>query len=96
MTQTTPSEVFHPSVFILEEMAARDWNRDRLASAMCEKMSDREFGIQRLTLDFYLDIGPNESGLRMGKPGIRAFARAFGTSEKLWKNLEEAWLNRKQ
>ena len=84
----TPAEPSHPSVFILEEMKARDWDRDRLASAMCAQMSNEEFGINRLALDMYLEVGPNEPNLLLD---TKAIARAFQISEEFWKNLEAAW-----
>jgi len=79
-----PAEVFHPSEFILDEMKARGWSRDDLALRMGD-----DFGIQRLALDFYLDVGPDARNMRITP---EYFARAFGTSEELWKNLENAWL----
>jgi len=78
------AEVFHPSVFIIDEMNARNWTRDDLALRMGD-----DFGINRLALDFYLDIGPTEKNMRINP---ECFARAFGTSEKYWENHEKAWL----
>lgn len=84
-----PRIAFHPSVFILEEMEVLDWNRQDLSIRMCEKLDDYEYGVWRLALDFYLEIGPTDPGLRINAD---AFARAFGTSSDFWLNLESAWL----
>lgn len=88
MTKTTvPAEVFHPSVFILEEMDERGWDRDMVAMRMSP-----EFGKNRLTLDLYLDLGPEKTNMRLGEKTTTALARAFGTSAEFWTNLEAAWL----
>lgn len=83
------ADIPHPSVFIIEEMDARGWDRDMLALAMAGGDTGDELGICRLSLDLYLDIGPEEPNLRIA-PDL--FARAFGTSPELWSNLEAAWL----
>lgn len=83
--ERVPAEVWHPSVFMQEEMEARGWDRDDLASAM----ACPDWGITRLSLDFYFDVGPNEPDMLMGD--AEDFARAFGTSASFWLNLEAAW-----
>lgn len=45
----------------------------------------------RLALDFYLEIGVDEPGMRLGDMAGQ-FSRAFGTSEALFQNLETQWL----
>ena len=82
-----PAEVFHPSEFILDEMKARGWSRDDLALRM-----GGDFGIARLSLDFYLDVGPTEPDLRIGSEGATGFAAAFGTDPDYFLNLEKSWL----
>lgn len=90
MTQTTrvPAEVFHPSEFIQDEMDARGWDRDDLATQMVGMVGGEAWGLARLSLDFYLEIGAANPDLRIGQES----ARAFGTSAVFWTNLETAWL----
>ncbi len=80
-----PAEVCHPSVFIQEEMDARGWDRNHLARRM-----GNDWAVNRLSLDLYFEVGPNEPGLRMGDG--EDFARAFGVSAEFFVNLEMAWL----
>jgi hypothetical protein len=80
-----PAEVFHPSVFIIEEMEARGWDRDELARRM-----GGEWKLNRVVLELYFEIGPTEPNLRMGDG--EDFAQAFGVSAELFQNLEKAWL----
>lgn len=91
MTQETPgpARVPHPSEYIQEEMDERGWDRDRLATAMMAA-DDDNWGIWRLAIDFYFEVGPTERNLRLDP---EAFARAFGVSPELFINLEAAWLN---
>ena len=82
-----PDAVPHPSVFIQEEMDARGWSRDLVAMRMSP-----EFGLSRLTLDLYLDVGPRKTNMRIGEKTAKAFARAFDVSPDYFLNLEAAWL----
>jgi hypothetical protein len=75
----------HPSIVIQTEMVARGWTRDELAIRM-----GGDFGINRLALDLYLEIGPDEKDLRIGDG--EDFARAFGVSAEFFLSLEKAWL----
>lgn len=85
IAERIPAEVSHPSVFIQEEMDARGWDRDQLALRM-----GGVFVINRLALDCYFEIGPEETGLRMGD--AKDFERAFDVSAEFFLNLEKAWL----
>ncbi|MGH6981446.1 MAG: helix-turn-helix transcriptional regulator [Stellaceae bacterium] len=78
------AEVFHPSVFIHEELEARGWTLDDLALRM-----GGDFGLQRFALDFYMTV--HDKHLLLGADGERDLARAFGTSPEFWHNLEAAW-----
>lgn len=80
-------DVPHPSVYIAEEMEARGWNRDMLAMRM-----GPEFGIWRLCLDLYFEVGPEKTNMRIGAKTVAAFSRAFGVSPDFFLNLERAWL----
>lgn len=83
----TPAEAFHPSVFIAEELEARGWSLDDLALRM-----PGDFGINRCALDFYMTIGAETPGLRIGE-SASALAAAFGVSPELFANLERAWVD---
>ena len=65
-------------------MDARGWSLDDVALRM-----GGDFGINRLALDFYFEIGPEEPDLLMGDG--EDFARAFGVSAGYFVNLENAW-----
>ena len=85
MSERTPAECWHPSVFIQEEMDARGWDRDELARRM-----GGDFGDVRIGLDFYFEIGPETPDLRIGDG--EDFARAFGVDAEFFLALEAAWL----
>lgn len=78
---------FHPSEFIAEEMQARGWGRDDLARHM-----GGDFSETRMSLEFYLEVGPTQRGIRVGQHTAMQLAVAFGTSPDLWLNLEASWL----
>jgi plasmid maintenance system antidote protein VapI len=92
MNERIPAEVFHPSVFIQEEMDERGWDRDELAIRMTGPSDKNHLGVTRLSLDFYFDIGPVTPGLRIGAETAEMFAQAFGVSPQLFLNLESYWL----
>ncbi len=82
---------FHPSEFILEEMAERKWGRDMLAKRMIRDDRD-SYGITRLALDFYLDVGPEEPKLSIGKTSSSQLGFAFGVDGELFLRLHQSWL----
>jgi len=86
MTKTNriPAEVFHPSVFILEELSAREWSFVDLAQRM-----PGGFLVNLLALQKYLNITPEN--IRLGDLAY-GLAAAFGSSPEYWENLEKAWL----
>lgn len=79
--------VLHPSKFIKEEMAARRWTMDMLARRM-----GHDFGVNRLSLDLYFEVGPTDRNLRLGDGAALALASAFGVSPTFFLNLERFWL----
>ena len=81
------AEVFHPSVYIKDELEARGWTLDMLAMRM-----GPEFGINRLSLDFYFEFGPTEPNMRIGEVSAKALGRAFGVSPQFFLNMEKEWL----
>lgn len=84
--ERVPAEVFHPSVFILEEMEARGWDRWELARRM-----GGDYRARRLEIDLYFEVGPDETNMRLGPTGDN-IARAFDVSPEFFRNLEAAWL----
>ena len=83
---TRHPDVPHPSTFIAEEAAARGWSMDRLAVEM-----GGDFGVNRLSLDFYFEVGTANPNLLLGADTADMLARAFGTSAEVWRNLHTAW-----
>jgi len=81
------AETFPLRDFVREEMEARDWDIDELALRMGPR---EEFGINRLVLGFLLEMEP-QKGLLIGVGGSKALARAFGTSDEFWLNLDRQW-----
>lgn len=83
-TTRAPAEVFHPSIFIQEEMDARGWDRCELARRM-----GGDYRQRRLEIDLYFEVGPAEPNLLIGD--AEDLARAFGVSAEFFRNLEAAW-----
>lgn len=78
--------IVHPSELIQEELDERGWTRDDLALRMGGATS-----LNRLTLDMYFDVGPNEPNLLLGEETSRQLAKAFGVSPKFFLDLHSAW-----
>lgn len=86
-------EPFHVAEYIEDEMRARGWSRDELATRMVPPKSldplDHDvWGVTRLALDLLLDV--RDPGVILGEQAEQ-LARAFGTSVEVWSNLHEAW-----
>jgi hypothetical protein len=75
----------HPSVYILEEMAARGWSSIELAQAM-----PGDFQTNHAAVHIYLILGPKKPNMRIGD--ATDYAAAFGVLPELFLNLERAWL----
>ena len=84
-TERIPAEVFHPAVFMQEEMDARGWSRLDLAKRM-----SGDLVVNLCSIDLYFDVGPSEPGIRLGDG--EDFGRAFGVPAEYFRNLEAAWL----
>ena len=78
----------HPSVFIQEEMDARNWDRWALARRM-----GGDSGLNRLCLDLYFEVGPEKTNMRLGDTADK-LAVAFGMSAEFFRNLEALWLRK--
>lgn len=83
-TERVPAEVFHIGEYIMDECAARGWTLDELAFRMGGR-----FGVTRLALDFLIEVPSKHVILGDQAAGL---ARAFGTSERMWQNIHDAWL----
>ena len=94
MMKTKLAEVFHPAEFIVEEMEARGWDCARLVVAM---MID-EFKLNLCAVEMYLAAAEDEKLKKQVRLGELAglIAKAFGTSEDYWKNLEQSYLENQE
>lgn len=80
----------HPSEFIAEELMARGWSADDLALRMSDG-TDRDFGLCRVALDFYDQIGPGEPKMLIGDITSAKLGKAFDVSPGFFLALEEQW-----
>ncbi|KKN74896.1 hypothetical protein LCGC14_0386450 [marine sediment metagenome] len=72
-----PAEVFHPGVYIKEELEARGWSPSVLAMVMgypLDKLTAILEGKRRVTVSV-----------------VAGLTRAFGTSEMFWLNLQRIY-----
>jgi len=83
-TEFTPAEVFPPSEYIEEEMNARGWSVEDLARRM-----GGNYGVTVLSLQLLFAV--QDTHLMLGEKTAKGLARAFGTSEALWTNLDAQW-----
>ena len=78
----------HPSEFIQDELEARGWSIEILAV----HMAGFEIEKNKLTLDLYSTIGPEETSMRIGDETAEKLSAAFGISAEFFINLEKSWL----
>lgn len=83
----TPAEVWHPGVYLLEEMEARGWSvRD-----VAERMGGQELVINELLVEQIIGetyMLPNDAECELDPETAAKLARAFGTSAEFWLNLD--------
>lgn len=82
MTDRKPAVVYPPGTYVLEEMAERGWDFERLC-AECGRGNGE-------WLPEYI-CGETGVSPHVTKSVSRGLARAFGTSAELWLNLDRAW-----
>jgi len=71
------AEAFPPSDFLVEELTERGWTREQFA--------------ERLGRSITIADGLLENRVRIRPHTAAAIGRAFGTSAKMWMNLERAY-----
>ena len=74
---------FHIGEFVREEMACRGWSVSDIARSM-----DGDVSENTLALELLLNV--QDPGLLLGDMA-KGLAKAFGTSEQLWVNIDRAW-----
>jgi hypothetical protein len=84
------AEVFHPSVFIKEEMEERGYSLRDVVFRMKRYESEKEWSIAYLAVEMYMEVGPTDKNIILGDMA-EEFATAFGVSAELFKNLEASW-----
>lgn len=80
--RTVPPFTF--AEYVEEELKARGWSRDHLAS----QMTSYDWDLNRFVIDFML-CDPMPDGAILGEETALRLAHAFGTSKEVWLNLWE-------
>lgn len=80
-----PVEAFPPGEYIEDEMAARGWTDEDLAS----RMGGRDYAMNLLCLRLILSV--RDTHLILDAETAKGLGRAFGTSFQFWLNLDAAW-----
>lgn len=75
---------FHVGEYIAEELDARCWDRNVLASRMGGDIS-----LNRLSIDFLIDAPRLQMWL--GRETADGLSRAFGSSSDVWLGLDKSW-----
>lgn len=82
------AETFHVIDFIREEMDERDWSIWTLVRRMSDDQSDEALGRIKLALEL-LEL--REPDMLIGEEIAEGLARAFGTGQEIWLNLDKTW-----
>jgi hypothetical protein len=80
--------------FIQEEIVERGWDRDVLASLLLVRRYEKEWGIIRLELDLWFDVGPTTKKVLLTDKFANELSEVFGCSPEFFKNLHRAWMER--
>lgn len=80
----TPAETFPPGLFITEEITARGWTTADLAARM-----GGDAALNQCKVDLLIAVP--DKRLEMDEATAFGLARAFGTSPRLFINLDRAW-----
>lgn len=77
MTERRPAEVFHPGEYLLDELNARNWSQAEFAEII-----NRPYRLVNEIVNGKRGISPETA---------RELGAAFGTSAKVWMNLDTAY-----
>ena len=91
MSRLKVAEVWHPSVFIKEEMAERGWTLLDTVLRMKRYDSAKELGTALLSWEMYLEIGPQNRNMELGDEMAQELAAAFDVNPQTFLNLHESW-----
>lgn len=86
MKRERPAEVFHPAEFICEELLERGWTTEDVAIRM---NTGRGVWVDLMTVDLFLCV--HSEKLLLDDETAKGLARAFGTNEQFFRNLDNAW-----
>lgn len=86
------AQCYHPSVFISEELEARNWSAEMFIDAMMQHYGESREKLELIVL-MYFDIGPTDKRIRMGDTLADLLHRVFGVSREFWLGLERSWLD---
>lgn len=81
--ENKPAEVFHPWVFIADELLARGWSMSDLAKRM-----GGDPDVNECSLDLYSAQHP---GVLLDEETAGRIGAAFGTGPTIWLNLDKTW-----
>lgn len=84
-----PAEVWHPSVFINEELAERGWTLRDLVFRMRRYESEKDWAINMLAFEMYMTV--HEKNILLGEEMANDLGIAFGISAQCFLNLHESW-----
>lgn len=85
-------QCYHPSGFIADELAARNWSVDMLIDAMMQHYDGEREKLEAILL-MYFEVGPTDKRMRMGDTIAGLLHHVFGTSREFWRALERSWLD---
>jgi len=83
--QRIPAEVFPPGEYIADELKARGWTTADLA----RRMGGDNPGMDQLAIDLLIAV--HDKNLILDEQTAFGLGRAFGTSARLWINLDRMW-----
>jgi HTH-type transcriptional regulator/antitoxin HigA len=88
-TERSFAEVWHPGVYLAEEMRARGWTAADAARAMGEldhqSLIINELAVMAICGEILM---PDDEDCRIGPEEAANLAKAFGTSPEFWLNLD--------
>lgn len=86
MSEHIPAEAFPPGEFIEDEMKARGWDEEKVASRMG---GARAYGMNLLCLQMILAV--RDTSLILDEETAGGLGRAFGVSPQYFLNIDAMW-----